>query len=427
MVSGVEATAAIAPKVRPRPGSQAVGELGEQLAAARGRVIGFPVARDVDFTLLHPLHVGLVNNIGDPESSGRWPSHTHDVEVDLVGYFAELFGGTPATTWGYISGGGSSEGILHGMWLGREHQRGARVYHSSAAHYCVAKAARLLGLDDVSVVAADRSGAMDLDALARAVRPHRDRPVLLVATLGTTMTEAIDDLPGIHDVLNTAGVPGRYVVVDAALSGPSLALDGGPGTELLAPRDAPGPGRSVTPGGWADGVCFSTHKSFGTPHVGGVVLTRREHVAQIARPVDYVATVDATVGGSRSGQTAVELAHALDVIGGPGWQVDRFRARARTAREVAEHAETALRGIGWPAWRHPHAWTVVLDAVPPASVVTRWGLPVSEGRAHLVCAPGVEVGLVDAFVADLVGALAPTAVPVPRVGPDITTSEREGS
>jgi histidine decarboxylase len=388
--------------VEPAPGTDgAVATLRDRLDRARERCIGFPVARDIDFSPNSALHVGLINNIGDPERPGRWPSHTHDVEVDLVAYFAEHFGGTRRTTWGYVSGGGSSEGVLHGMWLGREHQPGARVYHSGAAHYCVAKAARLLGLKEVSVVAADPGGAMDLDALASAVHPHRDRPVLLVATLGTTMTEAVDDLPGIHSVLDAAGVPGRHVVVDAALSGPGLAVEGGPATELLTPRDVDGSGTTVVASGWADGVCFSTHKSFGTPHVGGVVLTRREHVARVARPVDYVASLDVTVGGSRSGQTAVELAHALDSIGGPDRQIDRFRARVCAAREVAEHAVMALRAIGWPAWRHPHAWTVVLDAVPPDTVVFRWGLPVSEGRAHLVCAPGVDRTLVDAFVADL--------------------------
>ena len=438
MVSGAEAAAArVSDESSTWSGSGTTEQLGERLATARGRVIGFPVARDVDFRPLHSLHVGLVNNIGDPETSGRWPSHTHDVEVALVAHFAELFGGTRRSTWGYMSGGGSSEGVLHGMWLGREHQPAARVYYSVAAHYCVAKAARLLGLSDVSVVGADSSGAVDLDALARAVHPHRDRPVLLVATLGTTMTEAVDDLPGVHAVLDAAGVPGRHVVVDAALSGPGLAVDAGSTAGLLAPRSDADSSARLASGGWADSVCFSTHKSFGTPHVGGMVLTRREHAARIARPVDYVASTDMTVGGSRSGQTAVELAHALDSIGGPGRRVDRFRARVRVAREVAEYAVTRLRALGWPAWRHPHAWTVVLDAVPPESVVTRWGLPVSEGRTHLVCAPGVGVGLVDAFLADLanladvagvddVAATSmPASVPVPRIGRDTTTTAEE--
>lgn len=83
------------------------------------------------------------------------------------------------------------------------------------------------------------------------------------------------------------------------------------------------------------------------------------------------------------------------------WTIDWFRTRVRAARDVAEHAVIALRAIGWLAWRHSHAWTVVLDAVPPDTVVSRWGLPVSQGRAHLVCTPGVDRALVDAFVADL--------------------------
>ena len=362
-----------------------VTALGERLNRARQGCIGFPVARDIDYSALLPLHHGLVNNVGDPEDPGRWPSHTLDVERAVVAFFVDLFGGNDRSSWGYVSGGGSSEGVLHGMWLSREHHPAARVYHSAAAHYCVPKAARLLRID-ASVVAADPAGAVDLDDLGRALHAYRDRPAIVVVTLGTTMTEALDDLAGVHTVLDEAGVPGRHVVVDAALSGPALALDGGPAAGLLA-GDGPGS---------ADSVCFSSHKSFGTPHVGGVVLTHRRHVARISHRVDYVASNDLTVGGSRSGQSAVELGHALDVLGTSG-----LRERARTARRTAEHAIAALRTAGWRAWRNPHAWTVVLDPPPPQPVILRWGIPVGDGCAHLVCVPGVGPDLVDAFVADL--------------------------
>ena len=356
-----------------------------RMATARDRSLGFPRARDIDYSPLVELHTGLINNNGDPGTAGRWPAHTHDVERSVVATVSSLFGATPASRWGYVSGGGTTEGVLHGMWLGRERFPTAHLYHSRAAHYCVAKAARLLGMT-ASIVRTDDGGAMDLDALAAAVHAHRDRPALMVATLGTTMTEALDDITGIHAVLNAARIPDRHIVVDAALSGLALAADGGPTAELLSPETTIG----------ADSVAMSTHKSLGTPHVGGLVLARREHVARIARPVDYVDSLDTTIGGSRSGHTAVEVAHALTHIG----SAQQFRARTDWTRRLAAHAVGRLRAIGRPAWRHDHAWTVVLDP-PPADIAARWAIPVSNGAAHIVCAPGVDHALIDAFITDL--------------------------
>ena len=367
-----------------------LAEVWQDLARARHRCIGFPVATDVSFTDLLPFQAAFSNNLGDPESEGRWPCHTKQVERDVIAAFVALFGGSTAHSWGYVTGGGSTEGVLHGMWLGVERFPAARVYFSAAAHYCVPKAARLLRAP-VAVIPVDAGGEMRYDRLAAAVRDHREVPALVVATLGTTMTEAVDDVAMIHAALDTAGAVGRFVVVDSALSGPALALDGGPTADLLAHQR-----------GGADHVCFSSHKSFGTPHVAGVALTHRDHVQHLARRVDYLGGTDTTISGSRSGQAPLELAHVLARFG-----LDGLRHRSHAARLVAEHAVTRLNRVGWPAWRHPHAWTAVF-AAPPATVVERWSLPTSGGIAHIVCAPGITTDLIDEFVTDLAAHVSPT-------------------
>lgn len=364
------------------------------LRSARRHSIGFPGATDIDFSAVLPLHTELINNVGDPESEGHWHGHTKGLEREIVATFAELFGGSAARSWGYVTAGGSTEGVLHGLWLGRERFPTGRVYHCAAAHYCVAKAAHLLRVDS-SVVAADAGGEMRYDALAAAVHPHRDRPALVVATAGTTMTEAVDDVAAIHEVLDDAGVRDRHIVVDAALAGPALALDATATAELLAEHG--GRGRAD-----ADSVCFSSHKSLGTPHVGGVTLARRTHAHRVTRAVDYLGGTDSTIAGSRSGQVSAELWHVLHSLG-----LDGLRARAAHARAVAEHAVHRLTGAGWPAWRHPHAWTVVLRE-PPTELAARWSLPVSDGWSHIVTAPGITTALIDTFVAELRAATNPT-------------------
>ena len=372
----------------------ALDQVWRNLARARHRSIGFPVAVDVSFTDLVPFQTALINNLGDPESEGRWRSHTKAVERDVIAVFTAMFGGTARDSWGYVTGGGSTEGVLHGLWLGIERQPAAHLYFSAAAHHCVPKGARLVRAP-ATVIPTDPGGAMRYDALAAAVADHRGMPAIVVATAGTTMTEAIDDIATIHAALDDARVVDRFVVVDAALSGPALALDGGPTAHLLADHG---------PRGGADHVCFSAHKSFGAPHVAGVALTHRRHVQHLARQVDYLAGTDTTISGSRSGVAPLELAHVLARFG-----LDGLRHRSHAARQVAEHAVTRLNAVGWAAWRHPHAWTVVLPA-PPEALAVRWSLPVSDGVAHIVCAPGVTAELIDEFVGELTA-----AVPAPSV------------
>jgi histidine decarboxylase len=372
-----------------------LAEVWPELARARRRCIGFPVATDVSFTDLLPFQSGFINNVGDAESEGRWPCHTKALERDVIAAFTTLFGGTTRDSWGYVTGGGSTEGVLHGMWLGVERFPAAQVYFSSSAHYCIPKAARLVRAP-VTVIPTDPRGEMRYDALAAAAAAHPGVPAIVVATLGTTMTEAVDDIALIHTALDDARVVERFVVVDAALSGPGLALDGGPAAHLLDDHG---------PRGGADHLCFSAYKSFGVPHVSGVALTHRRHVQDLARRVDYLAGTDTTISGSRSGHAPLELAHVLATFG-----LDGLRHRSHAARQVAEHAVTRLGAAGWGAWRHPRAWTVVLDA-PPDPIAERWSLPVSDGIAHIVCAPGITTDLIDEFVGELTAVVpAPSAV-----------------
>ena len=389
--------------------------------AVADRVLGFPAATDIAFTPTSGLSAVLVNQLGDPEQAGRWPVHVKDLEREVIASASELFGGDPGRWWGYVTTG-SSEGVLYGLWLGRERfPAGATVFASTAAHNCVRKAAAILGLP-LAAVDTDRGGRIRLDRLAAAVTDaaaaHPGGAVLVVATVGTTMTEAVDDVAGIHGVLDEAGITRRHVVVDGALSGPVLALDGGPMAGLLAEpspqhrvhRDGDGDGESGGAGSGAgaraDVVVFSGHKFFGTTVPCGVVLAGREQVDRVGRGVELLGARDVTVAGSRSGLAVAQLWWALH-----GYGPDGHRLRAGRARAVAVRAVEQLAGIGWAAWRHPHAVTVVIDP-PPDELARRWALPVADGLSHLVCVPGVTDSMVDQFVAEL----AATTNRTPRAG-----------
>ena len=74
--------------------------------------------------------------------------------------------------------------------------------------------------------------------------------------------------------------------------------------------------------------------------------------------------------------------------------------RAQQARTLAQHAHTRLIRLGWDAYRHPHAFTVVLRT-PPQPVLDKWVLASENGWSHLITMPGVTADTVNAFLDDM--------------------------
>ena len=352
--------------------------------------IGFPAATDIDFQAVADLHDGIINNLGDPEQDGREPRNSKAIERDLVHDLIKLFGGEVEECWGYVTQAGSTEGNQYGLLLARERFPDGVLYSSAAAHYSVPKAAHLLRMSaNAVVVPADLRGEMDYDQLATAAAARSGQAAIVVATAGTTMTEAVDDVRRIHAALDDAGVPDRHIHVDGALAGVPLALDGGPTARLLSHADSDIVRLD------ADSICISGHKFFATPHISGVVLSRRRHVQRVSHAVDYIDGCDATVSGSRSGHSAVELWYALTSL---GW--DGHRRRVAKSRALAAYLEQRLASAGWTAWRHPHAFTVMLRSAPQP-LLKRWSLATSGGWSHIICVPGLTLQTINLFLNEL--------------------------
>jgi histidine decarboxylase len=358
-------------------------DLTHRLDAAAPNSIGFPAAVDGDFRPAAPLLGYLLNNLGDPYMDGRYPGHTKDFERDVLAFAANLF--RAPTRWsGYVTSGGS-EGNLYGLYLARTRHPTGVVAYSKAAHYSVAKAAHLLGMR-TTVIDTTATGEIDYQHL-RAVARYLNRPVIVVANVGTTMTEAIDDVTAIHTALDQAGVTDRYVHADAALTGIPLALTSGER-----------PGFDLADG--ADSITVSGHKFLGTPLPCGIVIAHRRHTDRLATMVSYIGSVDTTITGSRSGLAAVMLWMAIHHHGTHG-----LRQRAEHGRDLAAYTHDRLTQLGWPAWRNPHALTVMLRT-PPTEIAARWPLATADGWSHIICMPGITRHQIDAFIADLQAWLA---------------------
>ncbi|OLB81115.1 MAG: hypothetical protein AUI14_04435 [Actinobacteria bacterium 13_2_20CM_2_71_6] len=368
--------------------------LSARLEAVRPTNIGWPAASDVDFSPLAPFFDGyLLNNLGDPFAEGAYPQHTKALEREVVNVVADLMRAPPTDRWGYVTTG-AGEGNLYALHLARSLYPRGIVYHSAAAHYSLDKALDLLNMPSITV-RADETGRLDFHDLAALVGRHRDRPVIVVANIGTTMTEAVDDVRRINHVLDSLAIRRRFVHADAALSGIPLAL-------LDADER---PGFDFADG--ADSIIVSGHKFLGTPVPCGVVVVKASHRVHLTRTGAFTGSPDTTITCSRSGHAALMLWYVLRRYG-----LDGLRERAEQARELAAYTHRRLVDMGWEAWRNPHGFTVVL-ATPPAPVTERWALASTNGRSHIICMPGVSREQIDQFITDL-RAVAPARVPMAK-------------
>jgi histidine decarboxylase len=234
----------------------------------------------------------------------------------------------------------------------------------------------------VVIVRAGPYGNMDYDDLAAQLHSRRHHAAVIVATAGTTMSEAIDDVATITRVLDHVGVARRRIHVDAALSGIPLALL----------PDEERPAFDFTAG--AHSMVISGHKFLGSLMPCGVLIHHHPPTGGAGR-IAYTGSRDSTLLGSRSGHTPLILWHILRRLGAEG-----LRVRAERSRDLADYTHRSLAQIGWPAYRNPHAFTVVL-ATPPKPVRDRWVLAHDGQWSHIVCMPGITRHQIDAFLHDL--------------------------
>jgi histidine decarboxylase len=350
--------------------------------------IGFPGATDISYPeLAEWLCTQLLNNVGDPYHPGHGRDHTKDLERQVVAIVADLLR-APSGHWGYITGG-ASEGTEHALDDAARRYPDVVVYTSAEAHPSVAKAARRLRLPLV-VVRCLPEGSIDVADLAAELGRRRDRAAMIVATAGTTMTEAVDNVAAINAACEHLAIRRRRIHVDAALAGIPLAL--------LPVEDRP-PFDFVA---GADSMVVSGHKFLATLMPCGVLVYAEPPLAASAARNRYTGSPDTTIGCSRSGHTALLLWSSLTRHGAAG-----HAARADTARDTAAYTLARLRQIGWPAWRNPQAFTVVLRT-PPAQVRARWVLATDGPRSHIITMPGITTDQIEAFLADLVAAMPST-------------------
>jgi len=341
--------------------------------------MGYPVSKDFNYEELMPFLQYPMNNLGDPFVPSTYAVGSRELEKEVVKFFADLFRAQSDDWWGYVTNGGS-EGNLYGLYLARELHPKGMVYYSEATHYSVQKNLHLLNMENI-IISTQANGEIDYDDLENTIRMNRQMPVIIMANIGTTMTEARDDIGRIKAILKKLAIKHYYIHADGALSGSYSAF--------VEPR----PAFDFADG--ADSIAISGHKFLGSPMPCGVVVAKKSNRDRIARSVAYIGSMDTTISGSRNGHSPLFLWYTIKKLGTAG-----LKERAMRCLEVAKYAEKELQKIGIQAWRNPNAITVNFPE-PPLQIRKKWQLAAESGWSHIICMPNVSKKQINELLAEI--------------------------
>jgi aromatic-L-amino-acid/L-tryptophan decarboxylase len=282
--------------------------------------------------------------------------------------------GLPASAFTTFTTGGSEAnlmGVLCALAAAfpRHPQEGldgvrAVLYASEQAHDSFVKIARAVGLGERAVrrIGSDARQRMEVEALRGAIAADRAagrRPFLVVATVGTTATGAVDPLGALAEVCRHEGL---WLHADAAWGGIALLSD------ALRPYVA-GIERS-------DSVTWDAHKTLPVPMGAGMFFARARRFMEAVFSVQTAYVPETDEGTHDAYQETLQWSRrfiglkvfmTLAELGAPGVaaMVDHQAAMADLLRDL-------LRADGW---------TIANDTPLPLVCFTRPGLRPDETSA----------------------------------------------
>jgi histidine decarboxylase len=256
-----------------------------------------------------------INNIGWPQDKiGTFFLDTHELEMDIIRMFGRFFECPDGLLRGYVTTGGT-EGNFSGLWWNRDYLRQATgqeplLLASNQSHYSIGKASQQLSIQG-KLISTGHYGDIDCGDLAHVLdqiaSSQPECPILMVVTLGTTQTGAMDDLPRIYDLL-LEKVQRRgqsfAIHVDAALMGACLPIRKPFGDVNLFQDFG------------VNTMAISGHKFFGSVTICGLCLAKSSLFDSCYRSrnvgVGYLTGLhDMTSSGSRSGFVTISLHNTL--------------------------------------------------------------------------------------------------------------------
>jgi histidine decarboxylase len=263
---------------------------------------GYPVSKNFNYSDLTKFLQFPLNNLGDPFESSTWKVDSREFEREVIDFMADILNAPKDNYWGYVTNGGS-EGNMYGLYLARELYPKGMVYFSQNTHYSVNKNLRILNMPRV-VIKSQQNGEIDYDDLRETIARNRHMPPIVFANIGTTMTEAKDDIAKIKEIIHDLAIEEFYIHSDGALSG------------MIAPFLEDKPNFDFADG--ADSISISGHKFLGSPIPSGVVIAKKNYIDKISKSIEYIGSNDTTIPGSRNGLSPLIWWHALKTLGVEG-------------------------------------------------------------------------------------------------------------
>lgn len=144
-------------------------------------------------------------------------------------------------------------------------------------------------------------------------------------------------------------------------------------------------------------VSVSGHKFVGCPMPCGVQITRLEHINALSNNVEYLASRDATIMGSRNGHAPIFLWYTLNRKGYSG-----FQKEVQKCLRNAHYLKDRLKEAGIGAMLNELSSTVVFERPKDEEFVRMWQLACEGNIAHVVVMPSVTIEKLDDFLSELV-------------------------
>ncbi|KAL1533490.1 histidine decarboxylase [Salvia divinorum] len=323
--------------------------------------LGYPYNLDFDYGALGQLQHFSINNLGDPFIESNYGDDY----------------------WGYITNCGT-EGNLHGILVGREVFPDGILYGSKESHYSVFKAARMYRMECVKVGTLI-TGEIDCVDFKAKLLQNKNKPAIINVNIGTTVKGAVDDLDLVIQTLEECGFSHDrfYIHCDGALFG------------LMMPFVKKAPKVSFKkPIG---SVSVSGHKFVGCPMPCGVQITRPKHINALSRNVEYLASRDAAIMGSRNGHAPMFLWYTLNRKGYKG-----FQKEVQKCFRNAHYLKDRLRDAEISGMLNELSSTVVFERPRDEEFVRRWQLACERNMAHIVVMPCVTIEKLDYFLNELI-------------------------
>ncbi|WP_440581225.1 pyridoxal-dependent decarboxylase [Streptomyces sp. PT19] len=360
----------------PAADTRALHQLQRALGRGERPFLGLPDHLGQVMVELAPL-LGLFDDRqGGPYDETCFDDAARAYEKAVLTYFAALAGASLDEAHGYVAAS-PREALLHGLVLARRGLPEPSVYVSEQAHYDVVRACELLGMNVVRVQALP-DGSMDPDDLRLQTRLRCGAGALVVATCGTPLRGAIDNVAELRS--SAASFGPVHVHVDASAGG------------LAAAHSNQVPPWSLAHG--AHSITLSGHPLLGLPVPVSISLIRHKQDSPTALgPVPGRLAV-----GARSGLGALLLWTRLRSLGRAG-----VAAMVARCQDVASYALERFEAAGVAPQRFPGSLTVTFER-PSRWVVEKWRLHCIGDLARITATGPMTHTAVDGLATDLVAA-----------------------